>query len=56
MPPDWNAIRLDLLDADPPMRATLREMRPFFTKILPGGCARPTRSSNISDRRTTGVQ
>jgi hypothetical protein len=36
MPPDWNAIRLDLLDIDAPMRATLREMRPFFAKVLPG--------------------
>ena len=29
MTPDWNAIRLDLLDIDAPMRATLHEMRPF---------------------------
>jgi methyl-accepting chemotaxis protein len=36
MTPDWNAIRLDLLDIDEPMRATLREMRPFFAKSLPG--------------------
>ena len=36
MTPDWNAIRLDLLDIDAPMRATLREMRPFFAKVLPG--------------------
>lgn len=36
MPPDWNAIRLDLLGIDEPMRATLREMRPFFAKALPG--------------------
>ncbi len=40
MPPDWNAIRLDLLDIDAPMRATLRDMRPFFTKVLPGILAR----------------
>ena len=40
MPPDWNAIRLDLLDIDEPMRATLREMRPFFAKALPGILAR----------------
>ncbi|MDO9059500.1 MAG: protoglobin domain-containing protein, partial [Bradyrhizobium sp.] len=40
MPPDWNAIRLDLLDIDAPMRATLREMRPFFAKVLPGILAR----------------
>jgi methyl-accepting chemotaxis protein len=36
MTPDWNAIRLDLLQVDEPMRATLREMRPFFAKSLPG--------------------
>ena len=40
MTPDWNAIRLDLLDVDEPMRATLREMRPFFAKSLPGILAR----------------
>jgi methyl-accepting chemotaxis protein len=40
MTPDWNAIRLDLLQADAPMRATLREMRPFFAKVLPGILAR----------------
>ena len=33
MTPDWNAVRLDLLQIDEPMRATLREMRPFFAKI-----------------------
>ena len=32
---DWNAIRLDLLAVDEPMRAALREMRPFFAKALP---------------------
>jgi methyl-accepting chemotaxis protein len=37
---DWNAIRLDLLQVDEPMRATLREMRPFFAKVLPGILAR----------------
>src|SRR5882724_13328014 len=36
MTPDWNAIRLDLLQIDEPMRATLREMRPFFAKSMPG--------------------
>ena len=36
MTPDWNAIRLDLLGIDEPMRANLREMRPFFAKVLPG--------------------
>jgi len=36
MTPDWNAIRLDLLQIDEPMRAALREMRPFFAKSLPG--------------------
>ena len=40
MTPDWNAIRLDLLAIDEPMRATLREMRPFFAKALPGILAR----------------
>jgi hypothetical protein len=30
MTPDWNAIRLDLLQVDEPMRAALREMRSFF--------------------------
>jgi methyl-accepting chemotaxis protein len=40
MTPDWNAIRLDLLQIDEPMRATLREMRPFFAKSLPGILAR----------------
>jgi methyl-accepting chemotaxis protein len=37
---DWNAIRLDLLQVDAPMRAALREMRPFFAKSLPGILAR----------------
>src|ERR1700755_3211793 len=37
---DWNAIRLDLLQTDEPMRTTLREMRPFFAKVLPGILAR----------------
>jgi methyl-accepting chemotaxis protein len=36
MSPDWNAIRLDLIEIDEPMRATLREMRPFIAKSLPG--------------------
>ncbi len=40
MSPDWNAIRLDLLGIDEPMRASLREMRPFFAKALPGILAR----------------
>jgi methyl-accepting chemotaxis protein len=40
MPPDWNAIRLDLLGIDEPLRASLREMRPFFAKVLPGILAR----------------
>src|SRR5258708_877168 len=40
MTPDWNAIRLDLLDIDEPMRASLREMRPFFAKSMPGILAR----------------
>src|SRR3954451_22852552 len=37
---DWNAIRLELLQVDEPMRASLREMRPFFAKALPGILAR----------------
>jgi methyl-accepting chemotaxis protein len=40
MTPDWNAIRLDLLQIDEPTRATLREMRPFIAKMLPGILAR----------------
>ena len=40
MPRDWNAMRLDLLDIDASIRATLREMRPFFAKVLPGILAR----------------
>ena len=37
---DWNAIRLDLLEIDEPMRASLREMRPFLAKTLPDVLAR----------------
>ena len=37
---DWNAVRLELLQIDEPMRASLREMRPFFAKALPGILAR----------------
>jgi methyl-accepting chemotaxis protein len=40
MTPDWNAIRLDLIQVDEPTRAILREMRPFFVKVLPGILAR----------------
>jgi methyl-accepting chemotaxis protein len=40
MTPDWNAVRLDLLQVDAPMRAALREMRPIFVKALPGILAR----------------
>jgi methyl-accepting chemotaxis protein len=40
MTPDWNAIRLDLFPMDEPTRASLREMRPFFAKALPGILAR----------------
>jgi methyl-accepting chemotaxis protein len=36
MTPDWNAVRFELLQIDEPMRASLREMRPFFAKALPG--------------------
>src|SRR6185295_1859764 len=37
---DWNAVRLELLQIDEPMRGALREMRPFFAKTLPGILAR----------------
>jgi len=37
---DWYAVRLDLLEIDEPMRASLREMRPFLAKTLPGVLAR----------------
>jgi methyl-accepting chemotaxis protein len=40
MTPDWNAVRLDLLGIDEPMRASLRQMRPFFAKSLPAILAR----------------
>ena len=40
MTPDWNAIRLDLLQIDQPMLTALRQMRPFFAKALPGILAR----------------
>jgi len=40
MSTDWNAFRLDLFQLDEPMRATLREMRPFFAKSLPSILAR----------------
>ena len=40
MPPDWNAVRLDLLQIDQPMLTALRQMRPFFAKTLPGILAR----------------
>jgi methyl-accepting chemotaxis protein len=40
MSTDWNAFRLDLFQLDEPMRAALREMRPFFAKSLPGILAR----------------
>jgi methyl-accepting chemotaxis protein len=33
---DWNAIRLDMIQIDTPVRATLREMRLFFAKVIPG--------------------
>ena len=36
MTPDWNTVRLDLIDIDPSMQATLRTMRPFLAKCLPG--------------------
>jgi hypothetical protein len=37
---DWNAIRLDSLQIDEQVRTTLRELRPFFAKVLPGILAR----------------
>jgi methyl-accepting chemotaxis protein len=39
-PPDWKSIRLDMIRVDEAMRASLREMRPFFAKALPGILAR----------------
>src|ERR1700685_1158123 len=40
MTPDWNAIRLESLQIDERVRATLRELRPFFAKAMPGILAR----------------
>ena len=40
MTTDWNAFRLDLFQLDEAMRTTLREMRPFVAKSLPGILAR----------------
>jgi methyl-accepting chemotaxis protein len=40
MSTDWNAVHLDLVQIGEPMRATLRELRPFFAKSLPGILAR----------------
>jgi len=40
MTPDWNAVRLDLLQVDEPLRTSLHEMRPFFAKALPDILAR----------------
>ena len=40
MTPDWNAIRLESLQIDERVRATLRELRPFFAKSMPGILAR----------------
>ena len=40
MAPDWNSIRLESIDFDEPMRATLRTMRPWLAKFLPGILAR----------------
>src|SRR3954467_8135515 len=40
MTADWNAVRLELLQIDEPMRTALREMRAFFAKALPGILAR----------------
>jgi methyl-accepting chemotaxis protein len=36
MTQDWNAIRLEMIQIDAPVRAALREMRPFFAKVIPG--------------------
>jgi methyl-accepting chemotaxis protein len=36
MTPDWNQIRLDMIQIDDATRATLREMQPFLAKCLPG--------------------
>src|SRR5437870_1658705 len=36
MSQDWNAIRLDVVQMDTQARAVLREMRPFFAKVIPG--------------------
>src|ERR1700688_2257494 len=35
MSPDWNAIRPDLFGLGEPTRGALREMRPFFARVLP---------------------
>ena len=40
MAPDWNSIRLELIDFDEQTRATLRAMRPWLAKFLPGILAR----------------
>src|SRR5450631_1332751 len=40
MTPDWNIVRLDLLEIDEPMRATLAGLRPLFASSLPGILAR----------------
>ena len=40
MTQDWNAISLDMIGIDEPVRAALRQMRPFFAKVLPGILAR----------------
>jgi len=37
---DWNTVRLDLIDIDQSMRASLRTMRPLLAKSLPGILAR----------------
>jgi len=36
MTPDWNQIRLDLIQIDDATRATLRELQPLLAKTLPG--------------------
>jgi len=36
MTPDWNQIRLDLIQIDDATKATLRDLRPLLAKCLPG--------------------
>jgi len=62
MTPDWNAIRLESLQIDEQVRATLREMRPFFREIHAGhsgaflrpGPAARSRLRHLQGRRDAG--